>query len=60
MENKYNLYNLTESDIAFIKATFKTFLVQLKEDAEFEDNNTYFSLIKKYENQCKSILNKLK
>lgn len=60
MENKYNLYNLTDSDIAFIKATFKTFLSQLKEDAEFEDNNTYFSLINKYENQCKSILNKLK
>jgi len=60
MDNKYNLYNLTNSDIDFIKSTFKTFLSQLKEDAEFEDNNTYFSLINKYENKCKSILNKLK
>ena len=60
MDNKYNLYNLTDSDIDFIKSTFKTFLSQLKEDAEFEDNNTYFSLINKYENKCKSILNKLK
>ena len=60
MNNKYNLYNLTDSDIDFIKSTFKTFLSQLKEDAEFEDNNTYFSLINKYENKCKSILNKLK
>lgn len=60
MDNKYNLYNLTDGDIDFIKSTFKTFLSQLKEDAEFEDNNTYFSLINKYENKCKSILNKLK
>ena len=60
MDNKYNLYNLTDGDIDFIKSTFKTFLSQLKEDAEFEDNDTYFSLIKKYENKCKSILNKLK
>ena len=60
MNNKYNLYNLTDDDIDFIKSTFKTFLSQLKEDAEFEDNNTYFSLINKYENKCKSILNKLK
>jgi hypothetical protein len=60
MNNKYNLYNLTDGDIDFIKSTFKTFLSQLKEDAEFEDNNTYFSLINKYENKCKSILNKLK
>jgi len=55
-----NTNNLTDEDVAFIESTFKTFLVQLKEDAEFEDNNTYFSLIHKYENQCKSILNKLK
>jgi hypothetical protein len=60
MDNKYNLYNLTDNDIDFIKSTFETFLSQLKEDAEFEDNNTYFSLINKYENRCKSILNKLK
>ena len=60
MNNKYNLYSLTDGDIDFIKSTFKTFLSQLKEDAEFEDNNTYFSLINKYENKCKSILNKLK
>ena len=57
---KLNKSNLTDSDIDFIKSTFETFLSQLKEDAEFEDNNTYFSLIKKYENKCKSILNKLK
>ena len=55
-----NKSNLTDSDIDFIKSTFKTFLSQLKEDAEFEDNHTYYSLIKKYENKCKSILNKLK
>ena len=60
MNNKHNLYSLTDGDIDFIKSTFKTFLSQLKEDAEFEDNNTYFSLINKYENKCKSILNKLK
>ena len=55
-----NKYNLTAEDINFIKSTFDVFITQLKEDAEFEDNNTYFSLIKKYENKCKSILNKLK
>jgi len=60
MSNKHNLYSLTGGDIDFIKSTFETFLSKLKEDAEFEDNNTYFSLIKKYENKCKSILNKLK
>jgi hypothetical protein len=51
---------LTTEDINFIKSTFDLFITQLKEDAEFEDNDTFFSLIKKYENKCKSILNKLK
>jgi hypothetical protein len=55
-----NKYNLTTEDINFIKSTFDLFITQLKEDAEFEDNDTFFSLIKKYENKCKSILNKLK
>jgi hypothetical protein len=55
-----NKYNLTTEDINFIKSTFDVFITQLKEDAEFEDNDTFFSLIKKYENKCKSILNKLK
>ena len=53
------MHKLTPEDINFIKSTFDVFITQLKEDAEFEDNDTFFSLIKKYETKCKLILKKL-
>lgn len=53
------MHNLTTEDINFIKSTFDLFIIQLKEDAEFENNDAFFSSIKKYEIQCKLILKKL-